>query len=646
MAKGKHSRARKEPRFCGFRQEKAFREQLAREYSVEKVPEHFQQMMEKTYRQLPDELPVRHRPVLRAFRSMATAAATLALTFAALLGVNTTYPQLTEALPGLGPVFQAVNGGRQVAPQPTPQPGLPTPEPTPQPVFQPVTLAPEKETLDVLGDLTVSDAWCDGKNLCMELRLSMNSEVKDMLDKDLESYTLRSLYYWSDDDGVNHLENTSVWRVSAGTNNITAMGVGEDADALVFAPAEASGFTAQWRIPLSKLDTDGEAKIRVDISIPDLAVVGDYDVEYVPAYWSPGYEGEFEVSLDTAGQRMISAPAMDNGATLQAVEYAPSQVDITMTLPYIGRYGDLLVNLDRDPESYLGLYATLESENGEVKYHQIRGLDEQTDRGAEPTGGIAVQYRFISDNPQKAVPGILRLTVHETGPVEGLGESGRVVAEFTIDLNAGMIYASQNYLAKGREKVGTATPWERFQYESLMEGGYLSCYQFVELDGYEDEFGRNNQCTMFYLVREGDPEVNAGWPLVIRAYHEEAIAQEFTIVTGDEVEDDTTFSYWEQPDYLPSTGKTYTLMCFTLNYQEWNYNEQGELMQYDRLELVDGETGLSLIEDIEASYKRNVQTILGLSMVGSPLETEADSQSSPNVEGNDGGAAARSAEPW
>lgn len=610
MARGKHSGGRKEPRFWGIRRGKTFKEQLAREYGVEKVPDHIRQAMETTYRQLPDELPARHRPVMRAFRSMAAAAAVLALTFAALFGVNTTYPQLTEALPGLGPVFKAVNGGRQVAPQPTPEPGTPTPEPTQQPVFQPVTVPPAEEAAGDLGDLTVSGAFCDGKNICLELSLSLSDKIQEMLEKDLENYTLCSQYY---DEGGGLWENTSVWEVSAGeSSSASGMGSGEEGDSIMFVPGKDGGFTAQWRIPIySNMDTALKGNsLRVRLQIPDLALQGYFETDGIPFFWSPSYSAEFEVPLDTSQRWMVATPVMDNGAALQYLEYAPSQVDVSMNLPYIGRYGDLLIDMGQDAESYLGLYATLESQDGNVRYHQTNGLDEQMDRAADPENGFSISYRFLSDNPQNASRSPLRLTVYETAPI-GEDGHGRVVAEFTIDRNNGIAYASKDYLEKGYEQVDTGqAPEVRFSYEALMENGYLSCNRFVELDSFEDEYG-GGFCTQFYLARKGEPEDDSGRLLTIRAYHQGEAVQDFSIVTGESIYDDTTMNYSEQPVYL-SSGEVCTLMYFTLNYQDWNYNsETGELMLFDRLELLDGDTLETLIPDIEESFTRNAKAILG-----------------------------------
>ena len=66
----------KPPRPLGSRRgQQAFREQLAREYGVEQPPKAFQQRFEQTLLQLPDQVPVRPRPVYYLLRRTAAAAA-------------------------------------------------------------------------------------------------------------------------------------------------------------------------------------------------------------------------------------------------------------------------------------------------------------------------------------------------------------------------------------------------------------------------------------------------------------------------------------------------------------------------------------------------------------------------------------------
>ncbi len=114
MKTGKHGPGR--PPRPPLRRDRAFRAQLARQLGVEKPPQAFHAAMQKTLLELPEELPVRYRPVRELLRRTTMAAAVLALVFLGLLGVNSTYPQITEALPGLGFVFRSINGGQEAPP--------------------------------------------------------------------------------------------------------------------------------------------------------------------------------------------------------------------------------------------------------------------------------------------------------------------------------------------------------------------------------------------------------------------------------------------------------------------------------------------------------------------------------------------------
>ena len=139
---------------------RVFKAALAREYGVTQLPESLKLRTEKTLSTLPDVMPSKPRPILRLFRGMATAAAALAVTSVILLGLNSTNPQLTESMPGLGPMFAAMNE------RPTPQP---TAGPTPQPEFNPVTVLSKG---DFGGVLIIDDAWSDGKSLLLDMSIS------------------------------------------------------------------------------------------------------------------------------------------------------------------------------------------------------------------------------------------------------------------------------------------------------------------------------------------------------------------------------------------------------------------------------------------------------------------------------------------
>lgn len=160
-----------------LQRDKAFRQRLAQKLEVEQPPESYFQAVQSAFASLPDELPVKARPIhQRVLRTCAALAACCAVVAAGAFGLNQVSPQLMESMPGIGQIFQDFNEGRE--------PPVPTPSPTPpsetesqleqQEVQQEV---PPFEPLSVpsntgVGELTIQNAWSDGLYLHLELELA------------------------------------------------------------------------------------------------------------------------------------------------------------------------------------------------------------------------------------------------------------------------------------------------------------------------------------------------------------------------------------------------------------------------------------------------------------------------------------------
>lgn len=140
--KGRHGKPVEKIARKDLKRTQALREELAHEFGVVEAPESFHAALDQTFQKLPDELTVVRQPMRVFVHGLATAAMAMAVVFAALLCINAAQPELAESLPGLGPVFQAVNGELQ-HPEETEVESLPQPTP--------------KVTLDGFFPLPVSD---------------------------------------------------------------------------------------------------------------------------------------------------------------------------------------------------------------------------------------------------------------------------------------------------------------------------------------------------------------------------------------------------------------------------------------------------------------------------------------------------------
>lgn len=612
-----------------LRPTRAFREELAQAYGVEEVPRRAKRSLEKALAELPDQVPVRPRPVLWAFRKAATALAALAVTFGALLGVNGSYPQLTEALPGLGQVFMAINGDRD-----RDEPLQDSPSPSPEPTFAPVEASCED---DSVGELTVANAWCDGKTLSMELELRLSKELQTAMEEtaytDSEKaqpvYELLPGVGW---DNFNEFGDLAV-RDSAATVWMTS---GDDTVAgqgsiSAFAWQGDGTATALWTCGLQTLE-DTAGPLSVQFEIPDVALV---NAAYQGAYsvWEPYYQASFSLTVDTAKNRRFDTAVADNGVTLRSAEYAPSLVEVNLTVPFMGYCGDIPIEMggDGDGNRPLGVYPELTARDGTayVLKELLDPGEAESQVGAEAPGdaGADLERGFAFErvgSAKETVQGPLVLTLYETPEfsVYGTDSRRRVVAEFTLDLTTGRAYASEEYLAQGRERSDTA-PGAALERLSRGVSGqeYFACGAYLPYEGAQtDEGVESSTSAIFELLCEEDHWMDRS--LLVNAYIEDNLVMQFRW------EYDGTSGPWEDETgqltvekYVPeSGGQPYDMLVFRINYPgipDW----EGE--PFTRLQLYDWMTDEVLIDDVQQAWIDNTQLLLGAAVALSSAEVTA-----------------------
>ena len=111
-----------------LKRDKRFKRHLAQQLQVEQPPQTYLQAVQDAFDSLPDELPVKSRPLRTFARACATLAACAVLVAAGAFGLNRANPGLMESLPGVGQLFQQLNGTVDL-PQETENHSLPTPTP-------------------------------------------------------------------------------------------------------------------------------------------------------------------------------------------------------------------------------------------------------------------------------------------------------------------------------------------------------------------------------------------------------------------------------------------------------------------------------------------------------------------------------------
>lgn len=612
------------------RPSKAFREALAKEYGVERVPDSLKKRTELTMLSLPDDMPGSRRPFYRNLRRAVAAAALLVFTCTALFALNRTHPQLAEALPGLGQVFTAINGSH---PSPSPE-GTPAPTPTPQPVFQPVTALNKG---DFPGLLTVDDAWSDGKYLWLEISVCPSGElefmVSDFFNKGQTVYLQPGTLNIEEETGETYVSPSG--SIHTITSEDTKSFEGYYAE--MGLDPDTGYFHNILSLELDNLLMDASDTLTVSLSFPDMALsaVDEKTGEnpYHSSYYA-GFEASFTLPVNASKNRQLSLQTMDNEVTLQSIDYSPSQVSFDTLIPYLGNVNDLLLaeNATGNLDSPLNIAAELTCLDAQGNSYTYSIPQVTSSFVGPPELGTSVDVRYVFQANPSQIPRDLRgplvLTIYELPEnAEHNGILRRVMAEFTVDMSTGRAWASENYQAENREMASTIPAPQRLQ-EALQNG--VICWHFTSTD-------------------ELDPEGFPGSATVMLAMPESEAIRSFLIYAYDEAGDiikTVKFIPWEDhSDGFEEDWNSYTSYLELLNAQEpyvsvdinISYPPNGHGYQsFAYLQLVDGETNQVLIPDLAVAHKEAVYTLCGPakgssddSSVSSPLQMTESNPSPP-----------------
>lgn len=599
-----------------LRGDRAFKAALAKEYGVEKVPKSFQRAMDEVYRRLPEDMPQPHRPVRNFVRRTAAACAMLALVFLGLLGVNARYPQLTEAIPGLGAVFAAINGGEKVPPTPPVRLEV-------KPEFQPVTVQSQD---GMVKSLTVEDAWSDGNTLYMDLSLLFSQEAAAMLDGSAlgDGYNSpffdTSYSYVIDACVLDRVEDeTGTLIPSMDYNRSITVDWFDVTDQMQIDPFTYHGqgrATTQAVVQLSGREVGDE--MQVSLHIPDLSVFENNTWNFIFGM-SPGFTAEFTVPVDKPKEYMFNTPVQDNGLTVERVEFSPSKVAVDVEAPYIGRAQDLMLPLDEGGEYPLGLFPQLLNfDNSPVFQYEIKDQEylgdwQEFDEDGSPNpppSSWRMRFTFTSQEMPRSVRGPLRLTFYETPQRAQYADLDtvsrrRVVAEFTINLDTGRIMPSSYYKDEGREKVDL----ER-DISALVRDGYVNGFRVVAASAYPEEHAESPAGEAIHLSLHTDV-ASVPHELWFNCYRNGALLQQFAVETMNGNIVNENGGYYEG-FYPPLNGLDEQIMIGVyINYPEWAYDPNGGLQVCERIELVNGETGRVIIEDLEEARDIAYQAAVG-----------------------------------
>lgn len=598
-----------------LQRDKAFRQRLAQKLEVEQPPESYFQAVQDAFASLPDELPVKARPIhQRVLRTCAALAACCVVVAAGAFGLNQVSPQLMESMPGIGQIFQDFNEGRE--------PPVPTPSPTPPseaesqleqqdvPPFEPISVPSNTG----VGELTVQNAWSDGLYLHLELELAAEGMPFDPVYASSISRSISPC----DDPYVEETDTSHLWvnnleaeKIATIENGLGFVWTGESTDG-----GATPVYTGEWVYRLPQNAAQGP-DLSVSLEVPLLYTrYGDTDTY---ALLDMSFQADFSVTMDTRRTLIWKNAVEDNGVTLEQARVSPTCVTATVQVSNFGSLNSTLLapveqlvsGSDRMP---LGIYGQLTTPDGTVLAEcDSRYLESETFLGSSSPGTVledgSTSGTMVFDGiPTGESQVILTLYEYPTGIADAYGAAtpmkNRVTAEFTFDLDQGAVYPSQNYLAQGREKLDVLTSAQLDRIPAG-ENGYIcqipdNSGGTVEITLFTQDLDYRGVTLYWY---DGD-QIMSMYPSVPSSSYNK-FDESYPYYQGD------YYTYGEvglDPAY--TNGKTYKALYFRLE----NTGSMNLTSSATRFALIDNNTGEVLVENVMRSALGNFDQIFGTSL--------------------------------
>ena len=629
-----------------LRKDPEFAKELASRWGLGAPPESFRRGMQALYRELPDELPVKRDPVRQALKGLAAAAAVFGAVCAGLFALNAAQPQIAEALPGVGGVFQALNQPRE-EPSPTPQ-ATPIPDSGESQITEGQAdgdaldvwgekIAPDFAPVEVQGEggtLWVDRAWSDGASLVLDLRLELG-DYGDSLHQQAPGLELVPAY------GEVSLNGQIVASGEMLQDN-AAQDMVCDHQIEPFTWDGDGALTGRWVLDLAALGEDATAsgECQVTLAMDELTAQNLREDELVDLEASGllqqvgGFVSDsFPVPVVRDYNTIFQGVATDNGASLQGVSFAPTKLAVALDLPFLGKTSYYL-----QPEYSLRAAGGADTMAAEIGYAGVVAATEsgrtlQLDLGSLIATGGAGNYDpyQVSCAFTGLYPGEdqVTLTLYDASQVKRCYDDAgsftgadpglfQVAASFTLDLAAGTADLNWDYLDEGYERLDADTyPADSGNFLGDFTNGFYvgNCQLETDLVANGSRTGPCQLVTLFtsnldnrpvVLVAYAGEESYTVWsqdPTALNSYDE---------LAGVYYHQEEFGEYWESVTDPEAFGGAYRVMEFRVYYPTELLDGQGRpFREFDKFSLLDGETGEVLIEDISAALAQQRGQVTG-----------------------------------
>lgn len=329
------------------------------------------------------------------------------------------------------------------------------------------------------------------------------------------------------------------------------------------------------------------------------------------------------------------------------MSFAPTQLAVALELPFLGKTSYYL-----QPEHSLRRAGGADTMAAEIGYAGVvattesgRALQLDLDSlvatgGAGNYGPYQVSCAFTGLYPgeDKVI-----ITVYDASQVKRCYDDAgsftgadpglfQVVTSFTLDLTTQTADPNWDYLDEGYQQLNLDTyPADSGNFlGGFTNGFYVGNCQLETGLSAGGQAGNEQPCqlvTLFAsdldyrpvtLVAYSGEESYTVWsqdPTALNSYDE---------VGGVYYHQEEAGEYWESVTDQDAFGGAYRVMEFRMYYPSHLLDGQGQpIREFDKLQLLDGDTGEVLIEDVAAALAQQRSQLLGTAPAGQTYEEEA-----------------------
>lgn len=459
---------------------------LRAELQIDRVPAAVERKLKQVYAELPMDMPEPHKaPAWKReeyeqveavtvkrwpwpVRAGLAAGGTVLAAAVLLMGLNFSYPQFTESLPGLGGIFEKVNKSWK------------------NPMGSNLNTYADLEQVsqgalaqvDSGYELTVDEAFCDGENVYFTTELRCPPEAAQYESIVFYKYGGRFEMFEKREDSPEDYEDCQFTINGTVTDSISGGMTGSPGEGVL---------RYSHVMPVQGGEVADGQELPVTVSIPTLEAhySKDSGKRQTPDLIRVGFETEFTVTVNKKHNHISVGKGQDNGVSVLEVESTPGYIKLKLETPIWGYECEEEMRVNGQPKG--GPYAChLYTEDGQElgRNSNLIEMDSRLEvlgpNPIYPKKGTMINYTVGFDGAPAGCSQV-KLRIFELDPGSALmakpetmepGYIHDLFAELTIDLETGKAEPTDTYLQEGMKKLDTEE-YVNTPHTPLFTGGYL-----------------------------------------------------------------------------------------------------------------------------------------------------------------------------